>query len=75
MASLVASTSSEDELFGIGRLELDDYVVLDISANYQLTERAEIYGRVENAGNVDYEEVTGYNTSGSAAYAGLRYNF
>ena len=67
--------ASEDELFGIGRLDLEDYVMLDISANYQLTERTEIYGRVENAGNVDYEEVTGYNTSGSAAYAGLRYSF
>ncbi len=75
LANLRYSAASEDELFGIGRLELDDYVVLDISANYQLTERAEIYGRVENAGNVDYEEVTGYNTSGSAAYAGLRYSF
>ncbi len=75
LANLRYSAASEDELYGIGRLDLDDYVVLDISANYQLTEQAEIYGRVENAGNVDYEEVTGYNTSGSAVYAGLRYRF
>ena len=75
LANLRYSAASEDELFGIGRLDLDDYVVLDISARYQLTGRTELYGRIENAGNVDYEEVTGYNTSGSAAYAGLRYSF
>jgi vitamin B12 transporter len=59
----------------VGRLDLDDYVVLDISANFTLTEQTEIYGRIENAGNVDYEEVTGYNAGGSAAYAGLKYSF
>ena len=75
IANLRYSAASEDELFGVGRLDLDDYVVLDISANYQLTEQAEIYGRIENVGNVDYEEVTGFNTGGSAAYAGLRYSF
>ncbi len=69
------SAASEDELFGIGRLDLDDYVVLDVSANYKLTEQAEIYGRIENAGNVDYEEVTGFNASGSAVYAGVRFSF
>lgn len=75
IANLRYSAASEDELYGVGRLDLDDYVVLDISANYKLTAQAEIYGRIENAGNVDYEEVTGFNTGGSAAYAGLRYSF
>jgi vitamin B12 transporter len=74
-ANLRYSAASEDEVYGVGRLDLDDYVVLDISANYQLTAQAEIYGRVENVGNVDYEEVAGFNTGGSAAYAGLRYSF
>jgi vitamin B12 transporter len=75
IANLRYSAASEDEVYGVGRLDLDDYVVLDISANYQLTAQAEIYGRVENVGNVDYEEVAGFNTGGSAAYAGLRYSF
>ena len=75
LANLRYSAASEDELYGIGRLDLDDYVVLDLSASYQFTEQTKVYGRVENAGNVDYEEVTGFNTSGSAVYAGLRYSF
>ena len=75
IANLRYSAASEDELYGVGRLDLDDYVVLDISATYQLTAQAEVYGRIENVGNVDYEEVTGFNTGGSSAYAGLKYRF
>ncbi|MDF1830948.1 MAG: TonB-dependent receptor, partial [Porticoccaceae bacterium] len=75
IANLRYSAASEDEVFGVGRLDLDNYVVLDISANYQLTTQTKVYGRIENIGNVDYEEVTGFNTGGSAAYAGLKYSF
>ncbi len=75
IANLRYSAASEDELYGVGRLDLDDYVVLDISATYPLTAQAEIYGRIENVGNADYEELSGFNTGGSAAYAGLRYSF
>lgn len=75
IANLRFSAASEDEVYAVGRVDLEDYVVLDLSGNYQLSEQAEVYGRVENVGNVQYQEVTGYNTSGSAAYAGVRYKF
>ena len=32
----------------------------------------EVYGRVENALDQRYEEVSGYNTLGIAAFAGVR---
>jgi vitamin B12 transporter len=61
---------------------LDNYEILDISASYNITSALEVYGRVENALNEDYVEVrdTGFNvsdfnTSGSATYAGVRYSF
>ncbi len=54
--------------------ELDDYQVLDINASYLLA-GLQIYGRVENPLDEDYEEVPTYNTSGAAGYAGLRYSF
>jgi len=75
LANLRYSAASEDELFGVGRLNLENYIVLDISTSYQLTDQAELYGRLENAGNVKYEGVTGFNTSGAAAYAGVRFTF
>ena len=54
---------------------VDDYQVVDLNAHYQLTDGLALYGRVENLFDEDYEEVPTYNTSGLAAYAGLRYSF
>jgi vitamin B12 transporter len=54
---------------------LDDYEVLDLNASFKLLEGLELFGRVENALDEDYEEVRNYNTGGAAAYAGVRYTF
>jgi vitamin B12 transporter len=54
---------------------LDDYQVLELNASYQLSPGLQLYGRLENALDEDYEEVPTYNTSGAAGYAGMRYSF
>lgn len=54
---------------------LDDYQVLGLNASYQLTQELQLYGRLENALDEDYQEVPTYNTSGAAGYAGVRYIF
>ncbi len=51
---------------------LDDYVLLRLAAAYKLTERVELFGRVENLLDDDYQEVFGFETAGVAAYGGLR---
>lgn len=69
---------TEDEISdGItrSRVALDDYTVLDFTVAYQLTDNVELYSRVENALDEDYEEVTDYNTAGAAAYGGVRLQF
>jgi vitamin B12 transporter len=55
--------------------ELDDYELVDFNASYLLGHGLEIYGRVENVLDEDYEEFPTYNTSGRAGYAGLRFSF
>jgi len=60
---------------GLAGESLDNYEVVDFTASYALLEGLEIYGRVENLLDEDYEEVPTYNTSGAAGYAGLRYAF
>jgi vitamin B12 transporter len=65
---------SYDAVDGFG-VEIDDYEVVDLSARYQLMESLEVYGRVENLLDQDYEEVPTYNTSGVAGYAGVRFSF
>ena len=54
---------------------LDDYELLDINASFEFLPGLEVFGRVENLLDEDYEEVPTYNTAGRAAYAGLRYRF
>ena len=55
--------------------ELDDYQVVDINGSFEILQGLELYGRVENLFDEDYEEVSTYNTTGTAAYAGIRYAF
>jgi vitamin B12 transporter len=55
--------------------DLDDYELVDLNASYLIGHGLEIYGRVENVLDEDYEEYPTYNTSGAAGYAGLRYSF
>lgn len=54
---------------------LDPYIRVDLNASYQAHEHLEIFGRVENLFDADYEERTGYNTPGLSAYAGIRATF
>ncbi|MEM6382598.1 MAG: TonB-dependent receptor [Pseudomonadota bacterium] len=54
------------------RTPLDSYVRVDAAASYQVHEHLEIYGRVENLFDAEYEEISGFNTPGISAYAGIR---
>ena len=54
---------------------LDGYVLADIRAAYGLTDGIELFGRVENLFDEQYQTVSGYGTQGRAAYAGVRARF
>lgn len=57
--------------FGI----VDDWVRLDARVRYKLTEAWEVYGRVENLLDEQYQEVFGFGTPGISVYGGLRAAF
>lgn len=61
--------------FPVGRVTLDDYWLVSAAASYKLRDDLEVYGRVENLFDEEYEEVFGFSTAGTAAYAGLRWKF
>ena len=75
VANYRVSKDAVDELFGIGRVPLDDYRVLDISAAYTVSQSIEAYGRLENASDEDYQEVAGFRSAGFAAHGGIRFRF
>ncbi|MES2605054.1 MAG: TonB-dependent receptor, partial [Pseudomonadota bacterium] len=70
-----SSRDAVDEPPFAGVVKLDDFVVLDLNASYQLTSTLQLSGRIENALDEQYTEVIGYNTAGAAAYVGVKMNF
>jgi len=54
------------------RVKLKEYVRVDLAANYDINKNIQIFGRIENIFDEDYEEVKGYGTPGISAYAGLK---
>ncbi len=53
-------------------VRLDGYVLASLRASVPITDAIEIYGRVENLGNVDYEVVKRYSVLGRTINAGIR---
>jgi len=51
---------------------LADYTLLNINANYSASEKLDLYLRLDNLLDEDYEEVFGYQTLGFGASLGLR---
>ena len=53
---------------------LDDYTLLNVNANYTATEKLDIYLRLDNLLDDDYEEVVGFQTLGFGASLGVRFS-
>ncbi|MCI3132471.1 TonB-dependent receptor plug domain-containing protein [Phenylobacterium aquaticum] len=49
--------------------------LVDLRASYPLSDRLEVYGRVENALDESYQTTRNYGSIGRAAYVGLRASF
>lgn len=58
-----------------GSVRLDGYEVLTLRANYPVSDRFSLYGRVENVWDESYQTAAGYGTQGRAAFIGARAGF
>ena len=63
------------DAFDVGAVPLDDYQVLDISAQYKVSEGLQLFARGENVLDEQYTEITNFNSQGRTLYAGFRYKF
>lgn len=61
--------------FPASRVVLGDYTLVTLSARYYLMDGLEVFGRIENLLDQNYQSVLGFNTPGIGAYAGLRVRF
>lgn len=57
------------------RTVLDGYTLVDLRASYAVTESLEVFGRIENAFDEDYETIRNYGTPGRAFFGGVRQSF
>ncbi len=65
----VVSASYDD---AANLVRLDGYAVLDLRANWRLSDDIELFGRIENAWDEQYQTAAGYATQGRAAFLGVR---
>jgi vitamin B12 transporter len=61
--------------FSSERVTLDEYWLVTAAASYKVAPGVELYGRVENLLDEDYQEIFGFETAGVAAYAGVRISY
>jgi vitamin B12 transporter len=54
---------------------LKDFTTVDLGASYAVSDTAEAYLRIQNLFDAKYQEASGYNTPGRAAFVGLRAKF
>ena len=64
-----------DDVYSVGRVILDPYHLINLSARTSLDKGLWLEGRVENLLATDYELVYGYNTPGLTAWVGVKYDF
>lgn len=54
------------------RVALGGYGLVDIAASYKLNQTLELFSRIDNLFDHEYQEVLGYGAMGAAAYAGIK---
>ncbi|WP_343328071.1 hypothetical protein [Leisingera sp. MMG026] len=66
----------DTQFFGsFATAELPDYTTVNVSAQYDLTDKVVLTGRITNLFDEEYSDVWGYAKRGRAAYIGVKAAF
>ena len=57
------------------RTRLDSWLRVDLSSRYAVSESLEVYGRLENLFDTDYQQILGYGTPGLSGSLGVRWRY
>lgn len=63
-------TWNDDETDSAGLVQ--DWFRVDVRSSYQLNDEVELYGRVENLLDEQYQDILGYGTPGISGFIGIR---
>jgi vitamin B12 transporter len=75
LATSVTYTGKRPDQSGGQRVTLDDYILVSFRGGYDVTQTVEVFGRVENALNEQYQTTFGFGSPDVAGYAGVRVSF
>jgi vitamin B12 transporter len=64
---------SRQDFGTVGVTTLADYVKFDLTGSYLINQNWELFARVDNVTDTDYEEAFAFSTPGISAYAGVNY--
>ncbi|MBN4049996.1 TonB-dependent receptor [Nitrospira defluvii] len=56
-------------------IRMNDYTVVNVAGTYDFTKTVQVFARVENLLNRDYQEVNGFATAGFSGFGGVRVSF
>jgi vitamin B12 transporter len=65
----------EEINFGFPNFDIEDYSLVNIAAEYDVTPHFSIFGRVDNLTNEHYSEVFAFPALGRAVYGGVKLRF
>ena len=75
-AILVGKRDDKDfSTYPAARIILDNYTLLNASASYKINNLIQLYGKLVNILDSDYEEIYGYGTAGRSGYLGINISF
>ncbi|MBM4278222.1 MAG: TonB-dependent receptor, partial [Deltaproteobacteria bacterium] len=57
------------------RVELDGYALVNLAASYNITNNFQLFGRIDNLFNKEYEEAKGWGTPGLSLFGGIKLSF
>jgi len=55
--------------------KMKDYLLVNLAGSYDVTKNLQLFGRIDNLLDREYEEVLGYGTPGIGVYAGVKVSF
>lgn len=70
--ALLVRYNSEEEDFND---TVDSWVRVDLNAAYDITEHVELFGRIENLFDADYQQILGFGTLGISGSFGVRLSY
>jgi vitamin B12 transporter len=69
-------TGKKSDVDNLGNtVQMDSYLLSNLSYRFEMNVQSEVYFKIKNVFNLEYEEIFGYGTGGRAMTAGMKYSF